>query len=122
MATDSRNCRLIDYVETVFAPFDEVPFCPVDSAVLAQLAMVRVEQVVSDEDESLGPRDLLLAERFDGMFAGFEPELDKRLLFAVAASPRFRCLRIGDARALFDPDRPRRCAISRMWPQGMPAR
>ncbi len=105
MAKDSRDCRLIDYVETVLAPFDEVSFCPVDSAVLAQLAMVRVERVVSGEDESLGPRDLLLAERFDGMFAGFEPELDKQLLFAAAASPRFRHLRIGDARALFDPGR-----------------
>ena len=105
MATDSGDCRLIDYVETVFAPFDEVPFGPVDSAVLSQLAMVRAEQVVSGEGEVLGPRDLLLAERFDGLFAGFEFELDKRLLFAAAASPRFRRLRIGDVRALFDPDR-----------------
>ena len=87
MAKDSRDCRLIDYVETVLAPFDEVSFCPVDSAVLAQLAMVRVERVVSGEDESLGPRDLLLAERFDGMFAGFEPELDKQLLFAAGREP-----------------------------------
>ena len=38
--------NLLDYLATEFAPFDEKPFDPVDSAVLSQFCMVRAEGVV----------------------------------------------------------------------------
>ncbi len=38
--------NLLDYLATEFAPFEEKPFNPVDSAVLSQFCMVRAEGVV----------------------------------------------------------------------------
>ena len=96
--------HLIEYVETEMRTFDEAPLGPVDSAVLSQLAMVRVECLAPTRP--IAPHELLRAERFEELLGvGLEPDLLKRLLFAVCASPRFRGLAIDGAQSVFDPKR-----------------
>lgn len=55
-------------------------------------------------DDGEGPRflDLLRAEYFPGMFEGLQPDKLRDTLFALAASPRFRSVRLRDAAAVFD--------------------
>ena len=96
--------HLIEYVETEMRTFDEAPLGPVDSAVLSQLAMVQVECLAPTRP--IAPHELLRAERFEELLGvGLEPDLLKRLLFAVCASPRFRDLAIDGAQSVFDPKR-----------------
>lgn len=105
--------NLLDYLATEFAPFDEKPFNPVDSAVLSQFCMVRAEGVVPALRERssfldlgtivenlLSPArsavrfaDALRAELYPSMFTGLDPHRVKENLLALAASPRFRDMR-----------------------------
>ena len=117
--------NLLDYLATEFAPFDEKPFNPVDSAVLSQFCMVRAEGVVPALRERssfldlgtivenlLSPArsavrfaDALRAELYPTMFTGLDPQMVKENLLALAASPRFRDMRVRDYLSLFDTDR-----------------
>ena len=117
--------NLLDYLATEFAPFDEKPFNPVDSAVLSQFCMVRAEGVVPALRERssfldlgtivenlLSPArsavrfaDALRAELYPSMFTGLDPHRVKENLLALAASPRFRDMRVRDYLSLFDTDR-----------------
>ncbi len=89
--------NIIGYVETEMKPFKEKPFCAVDSLVLAQLSYVRFEQLVPTLSRWSKPvrfADLLCAEHFGFMFCGHNGENNRALLFALAASPRFRTIAI----------------------------
>lgn len=117
--------NLLDYLDTEFASFDEKPFNPVDSAVLSQFCMVRAEGVVPALRERtsfldlgtvvenlLSPArgavrfvDTLRAELYPTMFTGLAPERVKQNLLALAASPRFRDVRVRDYLSLFDTER-----------------
>lgn len=117
--------NLLDYLATEFAPFEEKPFNPVDSAVLSQFCMVRAEGVVPALRERktfldlgtvvenlLSPArgavrftDALRAELYPTMFTGLAPDLVKQNLLALAASPRFRDVRVRDYLSLFDTER-----------------
>ncbi|OUO92535.1 hypothetical protein B5F40_01185 [Gordonibacter sp. An230] len=117
--------NILDYLATEFAAFEEKPFNPVDSAALSQFCMVRAEGVVPALRERrtfLGLKtivenllspvghsarfvDALRAELFDDMFTGLVPGKIKENLFALAASPRFRDMRLRDYLSLFDTDR-----------------
>lgn len=117
--------NLLDYLATEFAPFEEKPFNPVDSAALSQFCMVRAEGVVpalrerksfldlgtivenllSPAGRSVHFIDLLRAERYADMFTGLVPGMVKENLLALAASPRFRDMTIRDALSLFDTER-----------------
>ena len=108
--------NLLDYLATEFAPFEEKPFNPVDSAALSQFCMVRAEGIVPALQERkafsglgtlvqnlLSPTqrparftDLLRAERYDEMFTGLVPGKVKENLLALAASPRFRTMVVRD--------------------------
>lgn len=58
------------------------------------------------EVPAVGFRDLMRAECFDAMFAGgLQPERLAELVFALAASPRFRGMRLQDACESFDEGR-----------------
>lgn len=112
---------IIEYVETNMETFERKPFNAVDSLVLSQFCGVRLEVAGKDErpysrtgrvrqmlldklDRGRQKRpqgtmfgELLRAERFPEMFEGFvtaRPEEMKRLMCALAASPRFRDMRI----------------------------
>ena len=117
--------NLLDYLATEFAPFDEKPFNPVDSAVLSQFCMVRAEGIVPPLRERkafgrlgtivknlLSPSgrpahflDTLRAEHYEHMFSGLIPGRVKENMLALAASPRFRDMVIRDYLSLFDTER-----------------
>lgn len=117
--------NILDYLATEFAPFEEKPFNPVDSAVLSQFCMVRAEGIVPPLRERtafgklgtvvenlLSPTgraahftDALRAERYERMFSGLIPGRVKENLLALAASPRFRDVVIRDYLSLFDIER-----------------
>lgn len=117
--------NLLDYLATEFAPFEEKPFNPVDSAVLSQFCMVRAEGVVpalrerssfldlgtivenllSPTRKAVRFADALRAELYPTMFTGLDPQMVKENLLALAASPRFRDMRVRDYLSLFDTDR-----------------
>ncbi len=110
---------LFDYVEHELATFDQKPFCPVDAAVLSQACMIDGAGVVPEPSAMpalidraltlLAPdargttfASLMRSELFDGMFTGLVPDDIRRLLMALAASPRFRDLRLCGYRSVFD--------------------
>lgn len=117
--------NILDYLATEFATFEEKPFNPVDSAVLSQFCMVRVEGIAPPLRERASFKrlgtvvdnllssvkrpvrfiDLLRAERYADMFTGLAPSLVKENLLALAASPRFRDVTVKDCLSLFDADR-----------------
>ena len=96
----SRTRNMLDYVRTELDTFDGRGFCTVDSLVLSWLVYTRLPA----DDPALAPArgwegvrlaDLYRAEYFATYYAGMwgeEPGLD--LLAAVAASPRFRDVRV----------------------------
>ena len=96
----SHTRNMLDYVRTELDTFDGRGFCTVDSLVLSWLAYTRLPA----DDPALAPAlgwegvrlaDLYRAEYFATYYAGMwgeEPGLD--LLAAVAASPRFRDVRV----------------------------
>lgn len=110
---------LFDYLEHELATFDQKPFCPVDAAVLSQACMIDGAGVVPEPSALpalidraltlLAPdargatfASLMRSELFDGMFTGLVPDDIRRLLMALAASPRFRDLRLCGYRSVFD--------------------
>ncbi len=115
---------IIDYLEHEFATFEEAPFNPVDSLILSQFCMVRMEGVLEPSEsgvrsgamgkivEKLRPakcaqfHDALRAECYENMFTGLVPSKVKKLVTALAASPRFRDMRITRYASVFDEDGP----------------
>lgn len=117
--------NILDYLATEFATFEEKPFNEVDALVFSEICMVRfddiapslkqrglfadigtiVENLLSPGGRGVTFRDALKAEHFDRMFTGLVPERTKNLLFALAASPRFRDIVIRDYLSLFDIER-----------------
>lgn len=113
---------IIDYLEHEFASFEDAPFNPVDSLILSQFCMVRLESVLEPSEtgvqqgfvgriaERLGRsksvqfRDALRAECYETMFTGLVPSKVKGLMLALAASPRFRDMRITRYANVFDED------------------
>ncbi len=86
--------NIVDYVENQMAGLAEKPFNPVDSLVLSQLSYVYFTSLIPGLARNAEPvriGDLLRAECFSSMFNGVrDHESNRRLLFALAASPRFR--------------------------------
>lgn len=113
---------IMDYLAEEFATFDEVPFCAVDALVLSEFCMVRMERVLPPmrDEKAIGGRatarlkvlfsskrgvhfkDALMAEHFDGMFTGLIPDKVRALMFALAASPRFRDVEMSECASVFD--------------------
>lgn len=113
---------IVDYLEHEFATFEEKPFNPVDSLILSQFCMARMEGVLEPgatgarqgimgriAERVLKPKaahfqDALRAERYDGMFTGLVPSRVKELALALAASPRFRDVLITRYASVFSED------------------
>ena len=110
---------LFDYVEHELATFDQKPFCSVDAAVLSQACMIdgvgvvpepsampalidRALTLLASDARGATFASLMRSELFDGMFTGLVPNDIRRLLIALAASPRFRDLRLRGYRSVFD--------------------
>lgn len=89
--------NIIDYVEDELRGFDELPLSAVDSLVLSQFSYNEMSPFFSppEEAKSLTIGETLRAEHFSPMFdAIFEEEKSRLLLCAMAASPRFRDLKL----------------------------
>ena len=96
--------NIVDYARGEFRGFDELRFSAVDSLVLSELAYVRMPEVVpgferSDSVDTVPIGQALRAEDYPHMFATGSKEVnDARhdLLVAVAESPRYRGMRVGE--------------------------
>jgi hypothetical protein len=91
--------NIIHYVENEMNTLGKKGFNPVDSLVLSQLSYININAFVSDHAdnrETLRIKDLLQADFFDKIFQSvwWDPLSTKKLLFAVAASPRFRNIKL----------------------------
>jgi len=90
--------NIIDYVKNELRSFEEKEFSAVDSLVLSQFCYADFERLVpgfSNEFPPVKIKDLLKAEHFNAMFKGvmyYEKNLN--LLYALAASPRFRDIKM----------------------------
>lgn len=85
--------NLIEYAESEFRPFSEKPFCNADSLVLSQFVYNNLGAIL--KDDALEMRDFMRAECFDGLFDRVrDVPSNRRLIAALAASPRFRHLRV----------------------------
>ncbi len=95
MPGDYQN--IIDYVRTQLDTFSQRDICRVDSLVLSCLSYYRIpsEFQLAYEFEGMPLRDLYCAEWFDDLCGKvFDPQSSVELLGAVAASPRFRNIRV----------------------------
>lgn len=90
---DEKN--LFGYLAREFETLDERPLAEVDSLVLACLSYYRWPGEEVRRRDGVPVRELFRAECFDEMTRGlWDPEGLVRLLTAVAASPRFRDVRV----------------------------
>lgn len=112
-----------DYLERQLASFEELPFGVLDATALSQAAMIQARDIIPPLPAGkrrtglralFKPRpargvsfvDLLRAEHFPAMFANLlDPHKAKKDLFGLAASPRFRDVRILDYQSVFDAGR-----------------
>lgn len=90
--------NIIDYVKTEMRTFEQKPFSEVDSLVLSQIAYFKMDELVPflySDEPFVSLRDLFHAECFDRLFAKtFVPENNVALLAGLAASPRFRDMKL----------------------------
>lgn len=110
---------LFDYVEHELATFNQKPFGPVDAAVLSQACMIdgagvvpepsalpslidRAVTLLAPDSRGVTFANLMRSELFEGMFTGLVPDDIRCLLMALAASPRYRDLRLCGYRSVFD--------------------
>ena len=85
--------NMITYAETMLDDFEVRPFNSVDSLILAWVSYMQFPESMTGIRtwNGIGIRELLRAECFPEMFADlWNPEGSRELLFALAASPRFR--------------------------------
>lgn len=94
---DPTEKNLFGYLSRTFDTFDERGLSDVDSLVLACLSYFRYQGDAVRSPEGAPLRDLFRAEWLEAMTRGlWNPEGLARLLALVAASPRFRDLRVSD--------------------------
>ena len=90
---------ILEYAETEFSPLAEKPFTDVDSLLLSQFSYMNLsafEDELKDENK-IEIRELLKAERFEKlMFHVRDTKSNMRLLYAMASSPRWRNIKIGN--------------------------
>lgn len=99
--------NIITYAQNTLETFDVLPFSPVDSLILSSMAYIHFPTGISDKTmvEHLRLCDLYRAEYFQGMFEHIlMQEKMKQLFFALAASPRYRDIRIINFTEQLDPE------------------
>ncbi len=89
--------NIVSYAEKQMEPFDQRPFCAVDSLILSWASYLHFSAVSAEVYRWSGMRlaELFRAEAFGDLFAEmWDLEQSRRLLAALAASPRFRNIRV----------------------------
>lgn len=98
--------NIITYTQENLDTFDKMSFNSVDSLILSSAAYIHFPDVIPEVESWKGIRlqELYRAEYFDEMFHGILTEENtKKLFFALAASPRFRDIRVMGYTEQFDP-------------------
>ncbi|HHW23618.1 MAG TPA: DUF2974 domain-containing protein [Clostridiaceae bacterium] len=89
---------IIEYAEKELRTIDEKPFNSVDSLILSQFAYFNFDGLIPGPEDNAPPvriGDLYKAEYFSSMLNGlFYIDKNRRLFFAMAASPRFRDIKM----------------------------
>ena len=101
-----RAPNIVDYVQTEFATFGQKPFSDVDSLVLSVLSYFHLPKRLAGANSWEGVRlvELFRADCFDELYGTlWDPDSSARLLAALAASPRFRDIRVMGYRVRNDP-------------------
>ena len=97
--------NFLTYAQTAFDSFEDRPFCAVDSLVFAWLSYLHLPDDMPELVgwQGLDVRELLRAECYQDMIGDlWDPEGSRALLEAVAASPRYRGVRVCGYRAVND--------------------
>lgn len=97
--------NIITYTQENLDTFDKLPFNSVDSLILSSAAYVHFPDVIPEVENWQGIRlwELYRAEYFEEMFHNVPLVNDTRqLFFALAASPRFRNIRVMGYAEQFD--------------------
>lgn len=97
-AKKEKTISIIEYAQNCMSTFEQLPFGPVDSLVLSQLAYMNLGCIVPGVENDYDPvfvRDLYRAEHFDALLHDVrDAKSNRKLLNAVCASPRYRNIRI----------------------------
>ncbi len=92
------SISIIEYAETQMQTFDQLPFGPVDSLVLSQLAYMHLGGIVPSVEFDNPPvrvADLYKAEFFDAILDDVrDAKSNRKLLNALCCSPRYRDIKI----------------------------
>ncbi len=97
--------NIIDYTKENLNTFDMLPFNSVDSLILSSAAYIHFPDVIAEVENWRGIRfqELYCAEYFEEMFHNVPLcESTRQLFFAMAASPRFRDIRVMGYTEQFD--------------------
>ena len=97
--------NIINYTQENLDTFDQYPFNSVDSLILSSAAYIHFPDVIPEVANWKGIRlqELYRAEYFEEMFHNIPLSEDTRqLFFALAASPRFRDIRVMGYTEQFD--------------------
>ncbi len=97
--------NIIDYTQENLSTFDQYPFNAVDSLILSSAAYIHFPDILPEVAGWKGLRlqELYRAEYFEEMFHNIPLSEDtKQLFFALAASPRFRDIRVMGYTEQFD--------------------
>ena len=90
--------NITEYVNTCMLEFNDHPFSAVDSLVLSQFCYLRLDKIFTEiktNQDKIYIKDLFRSEHFDSMLYNvWAPDDNKKLLIALAASPRFRDIMI----------------------------
>ena len=97
--------NIIHYTQEMMDTFEQYPFNSVDSLILSSAAYIHFPDVIPEVETWTGIRlqELYRAEYFEEMFHNIPLKEDtKQLFFALAASPRFRDIRLMGYTEQFD--------------------
>jgi len=98
--------NIITYAEQTMETFTQLPLSDVDSLILSCVAYLDIPQALlpARSWKGLPLRELFRAEHFDRLFSvTFAPQRTRQLLTALAASPRFRDVRVMGYVSALDP-------------------
>lgn len=103
--------NVIDLLRNDFSTFAQRKFNAVDSLILCELSYINMPTSVPKycdnpkDISTVSINELLRIEDYSSMFASGSPKVDKfrrKLLLAVASSPRYRGIRVGEYLERFD--------------------
>ncbi len=107
--------NITQYVKDELHTFDEKPFNPVDSLILAWMSYIKYPYsiVVPNSFNGIKIKDLYLAEHFDVMFKRVYDEPASREIFSyLACNPRYRNIEVKGYRVTFDKDEEKQFAAA----------